>query len=187
LRGQLGFSVSSSLKFLGVSVSLEDGLVFDELRNLPFPEVAPSLYCILSGYAEAKLVPETFKLISFRQLPGGHAYYGAFVQRAVQPIERVFGSRTEMLVEVAKLFGGSRMGLGDYSVKIYSLPFVPVHVVLWSKSPEFPVSANMLFDSSISHYLTTEQIAMLGEFTSFRLRHGYEVLSAKPIKMGGRF
>jgi len=165
------------LKFLGVSVSLEDGLVFDELRNQPFPEVAPSLYCILSGYAGAKLVPETSKLISFRQLPGGHAYYGAFVRRAVQPIERVFGSRPETLVEATKLLGGCQMSLGDYSVKIYSLPLVPAYVVLWSKSPEFPASANMLFDSSIRYYLTTEQVAMLGEFTSLRLRHAYEVLS----------
>ena len=177
MRGQLGFSVSSSLKFLGVSVSLEDGLVFDELRNQPFPEVAPSLYCILSGYAEAKLVPETSKLISFRQLSGGHAYYGAFVRRAVQPIERVFGSKPEMLVEAGKLLGGSQIGLGDYSVKVYSLPLVPVSIVLWAKSHEFPASANMLFDSSIGHYLTTEQVAMIGEFTSLRLRHAYEVLS----------
>ena len=176
MQGRLGFSASKSLKFLGVSVSLEDGLVLDELRNQPFPEAAPSLYCILSGYAEAKLVPETSKLISFRQLSGGHAYYGAFVRRAVQPIERVFGSKPEMLVEAAKLFGGSQMRLGDYSVKIYSLPLVSVHVVLWSKSPEFPASANMLFDSSVSRYLTTEQVAMLGEFTSLRLRHAHEVL-----------
>jgi len=177
LRGRLGFSVSNSLKFLGVCVSLEDGLVFDELRSQPFPEVAPSLYCILSGYAESKLVPETSKLISFRQLSGGHAYYGAFVRRAVQPIERLFGARPEMLVEAAKLLGGSQMRLGDCSVKIYSLPLVPVYVVLWSKSPEFPASANMLFDSSVSHFLTTEEVAMLGEFSSLRLRHAYEVLN----------
>jgi len=110
-------------------------------------------------------------------LPGGHVYYGAFVRRAVQPIERVFGSRPEMFVEAGKLLGGSQIGLGDYSVKVYSLPLVPVSIVLWAKSHEFPASANMLFDSSIGHYLTTEQVAMIGEFTSLRLRHAYEVLS----------
>jgi len=50
---------------------------------------------------------------------------------------------------------------------------------LWVESPEFSASANMLFDASISHYLTTEHVAMLGQLTSTRLRHAYEVLESK--------
>ena len=70
LRGKLGFADSSFLRFLGLSVSLKDGSVFDELRNQTFATIAPSLYCILSGYADAKPISETLKLVSFRQLPG---------------------------------------------------------------------------------------------------------------------
>lgn len=53
LRGKLGFPNSSFLRFLRLSVSLEDGNVLDELRNQPFAAVARILYCILSGYADA--------------------------------------------------------------------------------------------------------------------------------------
>jgi len=177
LKGRLGFKEPSTLRFLGLSLSLEDGRVYDDLRNRPFPEVAPSIYCILSGYTEAEPVPEALKLVSFRQLPGGHAYHKAFLGRAVPSIQRAFGQKPRMLVEAAKLLGGSEVDYGECSVRVNSLPLVPITVVLWAESQEFPASANMLFDSSISHYLTTEQVAMLGQLTSARLRHAHEVLN----------
>jgi len=179
LKGRLGFKESSTLSFLGLSLSLEDGMIHDDLRNCPFPEVAPGIYCILSGYAEADPVPEALKLISFRQLPGGRAYHKAFLGRVVLSIQRVFGPKPKMLVEAAKLLGGSKVDHGDCSVVVRSLPLVSITVVLWVESPEFSASANMLFDASISHYLTTEHVAMLGQLTSTRLRQAYEVLESK--------
>jgi hypothetical protein len=179
LRGRLGFEASSMLRFLGLSLSLEDGVVYDDLRNCLFLEVAPSIYCILFSYAEAEEVPEALKLVSFRQLLGGHAYNKAFRRRVVLSVQRFFGSKPRMLVEAAKILGGSEVDYGDCSVRVYSLPLVPITVVLWAESPEFPASANMLFDASISHYLTTEQVAMSGELTSARLRHAYEVFMGK--------
>ena len=179
LKGQLGFKESPTLRFLGLSLSLEDGRVHADLRNSPFPEMAPSIYCILSGYAEAEQVPEALKLVSFRQLPGGHVYHKAFLGRAVLSIQRVFGSEPRMLVEAAKLLGGFEVDYGECSVRVNSLPLVPITVVLWAENPEFPASANMLFDSSISHYLTTEQVAMLSQLTSARLKHAYEVFTGK--------
>ncbi|MBE0512430.1 DUF3786 domain-containing protein [Candidatus Bathyarchaeota archaeon] len=176
LKGRLGFKESSTLRFLGLSLSLEDGRVHDDLRNRPFPEVAPSIYCILSGYAETEPVQEALKLVSFRQLPGGQAYHKAFLGRAVLSIQRVFGPKPRMLVEAAKLLGGSEVDYRECSVRVNSLPLVPITVVLWAESQEFPASANMLFDASISHYLTTEQVAMLSQLTSARLRHAHEVL-----------
>jgi len=167
------------LSFLGLSLSLEDGMIHDDLRNCSFPEATPGVYCILSGYAEAEPVPEALKLISFRQLLGGRAYHKAFLGRVVLSIQKVFGPKHKMLVEAAKLLGGSKVDYGDCSVRVRSLPLVPITVVLWAESPEFSASANMLFDASISHYLTTEHVAMLGELTSARLRHAYEVLESK--------
>jgi len=186
LKGRLGFKESSTLRFLGLSLSLEDGMVHDDLRNCPFPEVTPSIYCILSGYAEAEPVPEASKLVSFRQLPGGHAYHKAFLERAVLSIQRTFGSKPRMLVDAAKLLGGFEVNYRDYSVRVHSLPLVPITVVLWAESPEFPASANVFFDASVSHYLTTEQVAVLGELTSARLRHAHEVFMDKQKGMASR-
>lgn len=177
LRGRLGFPDSSVLKFLRFSLSLEDGHIYDELRDKTVPEIEASVYCILSGYADAKAVAETHQLISFAQLPGGRAYYNAFKRRAVQQIERVFGSNPQTLYKAAELFDATRLDYGDYSVKIYALPLVPVHIVLRGGNSEFPPSANILFDSSVSHCLSSEQTAMLGELTSTRLRHAYEAIT----------
>jgi len=99
-----------------------------------------------------------------------------FVQRVAKPIERVFGSRVSMLHQAAKLLGGEKLSYGDCSVKICSLPLVSITIVLWSETSEFPASANFLFDSSANNYLSTEQLVMVSELTSARLRHAYEVL-----------
>lgn len=179
LRGRLGFPDSLTLSFLGLSLSLKDGTIYDELKKCSYSVVAPRVYCILSGYAEASPIPEASKLISFRQLSGGYAYYGAFSRRAIQPIERVFGFSPERLHEAAGLLGGVRLDYGDYSAKVYALPLVPITIILWGATPEFSPTANILFDSSASNYLSTEQLAMLSELTTARLRHASEVLNSR--------
>ncbi len=177
LRGRLGFPDTPSLHFLRLSLSLETGELRDELKDKKYPEVEETVCWILSGYAEAKPLTETQKLISFSHTPGGAAYNAAFVRRAVQPIERVFGSNAEKLWTAAKSFDGERLNHGDCSVKIYALPLVPIIVILHAATSEFSASANMLFDSTISNYLTTEQIAGLGQFTALRLAQANEAIT----------
>jgi hypothetical protein len=179
LKGRLGFAESSSLKFLKLTLSLENGQIHDELRNKRFPEIEPNVYCILSGYAEAKPLSETSKLISYSHLSGGQNYYNAFIRRAVQPIEKTFGSYVEKLWEAAKLLDSEKLSHADCSVKVYALPLVPIVVLLYGASSEFSASANMLFDSSANNYLSTEQLAMLGELTSTRLKQAYEANNLK--------
>jgi hypothetical protein len=103
LRGRLGFPDAPSLKFLGLSLSLEDGRIHDDLRQTFYSRIGPSVYCILSGYADAQPVPESRRLISFAQLWGGRSYKSTFTQRAAKPIERIFGSKVSMLYQAAKL------------------------------------------------------------------------------------
>jgi len=177
LRGRLGFADFPSLKFLKLTLSLETGQIHDEIRNKPFPEIEPSVYCILCGYAESQPLSETHKLISYSQLPGGQGYNTAFIRRAVQPIEKTFGFDAQRLWEAAKLLDAQRLSHGDCSVKIYALPLVPIVIILYGATSEFSASANILFDSSASNYLSTEQLAMLGELTSARLRHVHEAIT----------
>jgi len=177
LKGRLGFADSLSLKFLKLTLSLETGKILDEIRTKPFPEIEPEVYCILSGYAESQPVPETYKLISFSQLPGGQVYKNAFIRRAVQPVEKTFGSDAQRLWEAANLLSGEKLSYGDCSVKIRALPLMPIVIILYGATSEFSASANMLFDSSASNYLSTEQLAMLSELTSARLRHAYEAIT----------
>jgi len=178
LRGRMGFPDASALRFLKLNLSLEDGQIHDELKDSLTSHIAPSLYCILSGYAETRPIPETRQLISFEQLSGGHAYHKAFTKRAIQPLEKVFGSNPSTLYEASKPFKAEKMDYGDCSVKVYSLPLVPLIIVVWGASSEFSASANILFDSSINNYLITEQVAMLSELTTSRLKLAYEIVKA---------
>jgi hypothetical protein len=177
LRGRLGFQDAPHIRFLKISLSLDIGEILDEIENKPYPEAKPFVYCILSGYAEAKPTTETQKLISFSQLPGGTAYNTAFIRRAVQPIEHTFGKNAQRLWTAAKIFDAERLSHSDCSVKIRALPLVPIIVILHESTSEFAASANMLFDSTISNYLTTEQIAMLSQLTSVRLAHANEAIT----------
>jgi hypothetical protein len=179
LRGRLGFSDADTLDFLGLSLNQEDGSVRDLLMNEQYRGSEVGVFLILCGYATAKFVPETSRLISFRQLSGGQEYYKAFMARAIQPLVGVFGSNPQMLVEAAKLLGGTRQTYGDQSVKIYSLPLVPLTVVLWAGTAEFPASADILFDSNANDYLTTEELAVLGGLTSMRLKSAVEALKRR--------
>ncbi|RLG47029.1 MAG: hypothetical protein DRN92_04080 [Thermoproteota archaeon] len=178
LKGRLGFEDSDNLRFLKLSLSLKDGSISDELiigRKL-HPYEIKGIYCILYGYAGSNPVQETSELISFRKIPGGWFYHKPFTYRVLKSIERTFGSDPSLLIRAGELLGGSEAEYGDYSVRIYSLPLIPLTVVLWAETEEFPASANILYDSSITNYLSTEQIVMLSELTALRLRHAIEVI-----------
>jgi hypothetical protein len=55
-----------------------------------------------------------------------------FTQRVAKPLERTFGSDVSMLYKAASLLGGQKLNYGNCSVKIYSLPLVPIIIVMWS-------------------------------------------------------
>ena len=158
------------MELLGYVVDLESGEVYDclqktaDVANLEF-EV---LQVLLAHYSEAEPVERASKLVRFADLPGGHAYEGAFLQRAVQPIADVFGDEPGKLVESSKRLNGHVLAYGDFSVEIPALPRIPLVIILWRVS-EFPASATILYDESASSYLPTEDLAVLGELTTARL------------------
>jgi hypothetical protein len=77
------------------------------------------------------------------------------------------------------MFDAAKLEYRDYSVKFYALPLVPIYVILWSSNLEFPASASVLFDSSVSNYLSTEQIAAMGELSAFRLKRALEAMTSE--------
>jgi hypothetical protein len=75
---------------------------------------------------------------------------------------QVFGGEPEVLIKLAtEAYGAVPSDQGDISVKIMALPRVPVALILWKGDEEFPPEGNILFDRSISHILSAEDIAWL--------------------------
>ena len=180
LRGRLGFPDEPFLRFLKLKLSLENGLVYDELTGLSLRQkyrMLLDIYCILSSYADAKPIHETSNLVTSKQLQGGQ-YCNVAVTRAKSLIQSVFGSNSKMLVESAKILGGFEIDFsyGDHSVRINSLPLIPIVIVLLEEDSEFPALAQFFFDESVSHYLELEQVGMLSELTAERLRQAHQFL-----------
>jgi hypothetical protein len=116
---------------------------------------------ILHYIITAKGTPNTGKLIGFKQVPGGLFEYASLSREVLAPLLDQFGKEPERLVEAAANLGGSEAGYGDTAVSIKAFPNVPVVIVLWRGDDEFPPNARILFDSTVSNYLSTEDMSVL--------------------------
>jgi hypothetical protein len=125
---------------------------------------------ILHYLTGASGIPSNGRLISFKELPGGSIYTGPFAQRAVNPLVKIFGNVPDKLVEAAARLGGSKYNLGDVAVMVPFFPLIPLVYVLWLGDEEFPPSGNVLFDSTASSHLATEDYAVMAGMGVFELK-----------------
>ena len=107
--------------------------------------------------------------ITFAQVPGGEMYLPNFQARSVDRLVRTFDGREAMLVEASRSLGGVAADYGDASVQLQALPRVPLAVTLWRGDDEFPPSGNLLFDATVTDYLSTEDMVMLAGMVASRL------------------
>ncbi len=114
-------------------------------------------------------MPLANRWIAFRNLPGGLGYDAAFQGRANLRLARAFGTNRPAFEAAARALGGERLSFGDASFSFRLLPRVWLAVVLHLADDEFPASANVLFDGAVSHYLPTEDLAVLGGMLAGRL------------------
>ena len=132
----------------------------------------PSIFIqilILHYLINADGTPSADKWISFRELPGGRGFDPAFQQHASQPLARAFGHDAEGFIKAAAALGGERLTFGSASFLFRIFPRQRVAVVLDLADEEFPAWVNILFDGTASHYLPTEDWAVVGELLSSRL------------------
>jgi hypothetical protein len=102
------------------------------------------------------------KWIAFRSLPGGLGYDAAFQGRANLRLAHTFGHDLAAFEAAARSLGGERLSFGDAAFAFRVLPRLWMAVILYLADEEFAASANVLFDGSASHYLPTEDLAVLG-------------------------
>ena len=132
---------------------------------------------ILHYLVQAKGTPLLDKIITYKELPEGTNYFRTFSKRAIKPLVDHFGQQPGQLIDVAKKLGGHKVDYGDVGITINAFPRVPITLVLWQGDEEFPSEGNILFDSTISDYLSTEDINVLCEIIAWSL--------VKLLKAGG--
>ncbi len=124
---------------------------------------------IMHYLIQAKGAPLAQTWITFREIPSGEFYYSAFVKRAKEPLVKTFGDRPELLIELGIKMGGAKGSEGDASLLFNVFPYIPVCLILWAGDDEFPPDGNLLFDASISQYLSAEDIAVLSGMVVYPL------------------
>jgi hypothetical protein len=124
---------------------------------------------ILHYLKTASGAPLAGKQVTFRQLPGGSIYYSTFVKRAQEPLVTYFGADPHLLEKVGTELGGSTAQYGDLAISLLAFPFVPLVFVLWRGDEEFAPGGNILFDASITDYLSTEDVAVLCQQIVFKM------------------
>jgi hypothetical protein len=116
---------------------------------------------ILHYLNRAAGTPARNEQITFKQLEGGLAYYPAFQRRSIIPLLDAYGADPEQFLKAGAASGGLRSRLGEYALSFRAFPRVAVAFVIWKGDDEFPPTGSVIFDSSISDYLSTEDVAVL--------------------------
>ncbi len=143
-----------------IEISLRDGEEAVPLRDK---------ILILHYFTQAKGTPSSNKKIAYKELPEGASYFPIFARRAIKPIVDYFGCEPERLLDAAGALGGHKADWGDVAVTIDAFGRVPITFVLWRGDEEFPPQGNIIFDSTVSDYLSTEDINVLCEAIAWRL------------------
>ncbi len=132
---------------------------------------------ILHYLTQAKGTPASNESITYKELPEGASYFPTFCKRAIKPIVDHFGNEPQLLVDTAAKLGGQKVDYGDVAVTINAFSRVPITFVLWRGDEELPPEGNIMFDNTISDYLSPEDINVLCESMAWRL--------VKLLKAGG--
>jgi hypothetical protein len=118
----------------------------------------------------------TGKWVGYKDIPGGLLYASVFERRVTNPLAKKFGNSKKVFAQAGLKMGGRPVEIGDTSFILQAFPFVPLQHVLWEGDDEFPPKVQLLFDSSVDHYLSLEDIVVLGQLATGRLIHQSQLL-----------
>jgi hypothetical protein len=124
---------------------------------------------ILDYFTHASGTPLSGKLITYKELHDGINYFAVFHKRAIQPFVTFFGDKPEELVKTAAIFSGKPADYGDVAVTIKAFSRVPLTIALWRGDDEFGPEGSILFDSTVSEYLTNDDIHTLCEGIAWKM------------------
>jgi hypothetical protein len=140
-------------------------------RNKESGQPLPTFFQAILAYYfhDSDGSPLTGQWIAFTELPDGQFYTQAFQGYTGQKLIKAFGNDVEAFALAAEKAGGRREELGDAAFALRALPMVELLVVCWQGDEDFPPSYRVLFDTTVSHHLSTDGCAILGSMLTRQL------------------
>lgn len=115
---------------------------------------------------------ESRKWISYRELEDGQVYFPAYRRETLIPLAAFLEDKEANQIKSAiKALGGRIVpGKGDICAYFPCLPRFAISLYLWFADDELKGSVNMLYQSNGSHYLHTEDVAVLADLLAVFLK-----------------
>jgi len=147
-------------------VNLSDRQIFSvHPGSQPVPAKFLVQLCILAYLISAQDLPLANKLVRAEALPSGQFYFRGLHSLPTEKLESAFGQCPERLYQIAEQFDAKRCEFGDTSVELYILPRLPLTIVIWRRSDEFPARASILFDQTASAQLPLDALSVAVNLT----------------------
>ena len=109
------------------------------------------------------------RLIAYREAAPALFYDPNFYKRAVAPFVEHFGKDPQSLIVLGESLGGVKNDVGDASVTINVLPYLPLTFVIWKGDDEFPPDGNILFDKTATSWFSPEDLAVLASSAVYEM------------------
>jgi len=109
------------------------------------------------------------ELIPYEDILGLRHYFPVYEKRVLKPLQVAFGNDRYAFLDAGLSLGAIKQEYGDVSFTLTILPRIPFTFILWEENGEFPPSARILFDPTISGYLPLEDIAVISKLAVTRI------------------
>lgn len=125
----------------------------------PEPSLASSKVDFQTGLVllhyllEAQDVPPSGRWISEKDIPSGHQFFTGPHAFPLKRIVDLVGDDLRRFADASAALGGIPVDVGDTAFEFSVLPRVPLRMVYWRGDEEFPASAKIRFDATVSLHL----------------------------------
>jgi len=143
-----------NMRLFGKDISLD---INDFSTDAKPADILLVLHCLLCDIP----VKKTGELISFREFTGGQFYYEPFLSKTIKPLINKYGNDIESIKKCMAKFDYEEVNLGDFGATIQSFGPFEITLIYRLGDDEFPVDAEVLFDSSFKRIFVAEDASVI--------------------------
>ena len=119
---------------------------------------------------DGRFVPAGGTYQTYREMPWGEVYLQQFTGRCIQRLAFSYGSKPELLREVARRLPTAPLSRGDVGFTLTLMPGLTMQLTLWVGDDEFPPNAQILFSDNFRYAFTAEDMAVVGDIVLNRMK-----------------